>query len=116
MSKLFFDSLVDLTKVEKEIKKAVKDKESQIEMIHLIDEMVHHRVIGCILDRLPEYHHEEFASHISEKPHDESILHYLKTRIGQDVTGFIKEEVYLLSKELLEMVHEETTPKRKKGK
>lgn len=107
MSKLFFDSLVDLSKVEKEIKKITKDKEVQEEFMHLIDEMVHHRVIGCILDKLPEQHHEEFVGHITDRPDDESVFEYLKQRIGDDVSHFIKEEMYVLGKELLEMIHSE---------
>ena len=107
MSKLFFDHVVDLTGVEKELKKAVPDKETQDELMHIIDEITHHRVMGCILERLPEHHHEEFVKHVADRPHDESIFEYLKERVGQDITGFIKDEMILLAEELLAMIKHE---------
>lgn len=107
MSKLFFDHVVDLSGVEKELKKIVPDKETQEELMQLIDEITHHRVLGCILDYLPEHHHKEFIDHIVDRPHDESILEYLKERIGQDITGFIRQEMIMLAEELLAMIKSE---------
>lgn len=107
MSKLFFDHVVDLSGVEKELKKIVPDKEMQEELLHIIDEITHHRVLGCILERLPEHHHEEFVAHLSDRPHDESIFEYLKERIGEDVQGFIKDEMVMLGEELLAMIKHE---------
>src|SRR3972149_6175670 len=100
MSKLFYDHLVDLSELEKLVKKHVKDEEARHEIYKLIDEILHHRVVGCILDRLPENHHKEFLTHVSEKGHDESILEYLQERITEDVEEFIKHEVYLVGTEL----------------
>lgn len=108
MSKLFFDHLVDLSGVEREIKKAIPDKDAQDEMIQIIDEIAHHRVVGCILDRLPKSSHKEFINHVADRPHDQSIFEYLKNQIGEDITDFVKKEVALLGSELLSMVSEET--------
>lgn len=104
MSKIFYDHLLDLSEVEKEIKKHVKDADERAEIYHLVDEIVHHRVVGCILDRLPESNHKEFLEKFSEKPHDAELIPYLGTRIADDVETFIREEVYLLGTELLQLV------------
>lgn len=104
MSKLFHDHIVDLSDVEKEIKKVVKDKEAQEELIHLVDELVHHRVVGCILDRLPEKHHEEFVDKLHKAPHDKNILHFVSERVTEDVYEFIRFEMRKLSAEIMAMI------------
>lgn len=103
MSKLFYDHLVDLGELEKLVKKHVKSEESRHEIYKLIDEIVHHRVVGCILDRLPERHHREFLDQVHRRAYDEGILDYLRERVTEDVEEFIRREVYLLGTELLEM-------------
>jgi hypothetical protein len=104
MSKLFYDNMLDLSQVEKEIKKHVKDAEAREEVYHLIDEIVHHRVLGCILDKLPAANHKEFLSRFSEKPHDQTLVKYLSERIATDVEVFIREEMVMLGTELLQLV------------
>jgi hypothetical protein len=76
--------------------------------------MVHHRVLGCILDRLPKEHHEEFLTKFSERPHDENLFEYLRDRIIDDVEEFIKAEIRLLSSELLMLIEESTRSKEAK--
>lgn len=113
MSKLFYDHLVDLSEVEKVIKKNVKDKGAQEELFGLIDEIVHHRVVGCILDNLPEHHHEEFIDHVSKRPHDEGILDFLREHVVTDLETFLMNEVHTLSSELLFLISEETNSSKK---
>src|SRR3990167_751298 len=103
MSKLFYDHLVDMAELEKLVKKNVKDAEARNEIYGLIDEIVHHRVVGCILERLPEHHHKEFLDHVHSRAHDEGILDYVRERVVEDVEEFIKREVYLVGTELLAM-------------
>lgn len=103
MSKLFYDHLVDFSELEKLVKKHVKDADARYEIYHLVDEIAHHRVVGCILDKLPAHHHKEFLDHVAEHPHDHSILEYLRERVSEDVEEFIRHEIYALGTELLEM-------------
>lgn len=104
MSKIFYDHLLDLSEVEKEIKENVKDPDSRAEIYHLVDEIIHHRVVGCILDKLPTEHHKEFITKFSDKPHDTELIKYLGERIPEDIENFIREEVYLLGTELLQLI------------
>ena len=104
MSKLFFDQLVVLDAVDAEIKKVATSKEEREELWGLVDEMVHHRIMGCVLDALPSPHHEEFLAKFNRAPHDESLLDYLKEKIGENIEEIIRQEVGNLAFELLEEI------------
>lgn len=116
MAKLFYDDYLNLEEVEKILKKNVKDDGAREEIYKLIDEIAHHRVLGCILDRLPEKHHKEFMGHVHERPHDEGILHYLKDKLTEDVGEFLRTETHKLSEEFLEIIHEKSDEKSSKKK
>lgn len=104
MSLVFYDHLLDFSDLEKAIKKHVDDPKDREELFEIIDQITHHRVVGSILDRLPAVHHDEFLARVSQKPHDQSIFSYLTERIAEDVTTFIRHEVYVLGRELLLLV------------
>jgi len=103
MSKLFYDYLVELKEIDKQIKKVAKTSEEREELWGLVDEIVHHKVMGCILDRLPRAHHEEFLDLFHKSPHDEELLFaYLRKKVGDNIEDLIKQEIGDLSDDLLE--------------
>lgn len=105
MSKLFYDHLVELKKIDKLIKKVAKTSEEREELWGLVDEIVHHRVMGCILDKLPREHHEEFLEMYHARPHDDEYLFgYLKEKIGENVEELIKQEIGTLGTDILEEI------------
>lgn len=104
MSKIFYDHLLDLSEVEKQIKTHIKDPEERAEIYQLVDEIVHHRIVGCILDNLPKEHHKEFLEKFGEKPHDSELFKYLGERVVGDVEHFIRQEMYVLGSELLQLI------------
>jgi hypothetical protein len=102
MSKLFFDHLIDLKDIDKEIKKVTRSSEEREELWRLVDEMVHHKVMGCILDKLPREQHEEFLDMFHKSPHDEELLlSYLKHRVGDNIEEIIKQEIGGFASDLL---------------
>ncbi len=102
MSKLFFDHLVELKEIEKQIKKVAKSQEEKEELWGLVDEMVHHKVMGCILDKLPKDNHEEFLGLFHKSPHDgELIFAYLRKKIGDNIEELIRQEIGDLSTDIL---------------
>lgn len=109
MSKLFWDNYVDLGKVERRIKKIVKDPDERVEMFALVDEIIHHRALGCILDNLPEKDHKDFLSEFAKRPHDEGLFVFLRERVEVDFKQFIKHEMHLLLDELLLITHDKWT-------
>ena len=101
MSKIFYDNLIILEEVETEIKKAAETSEEKEELWHLVDEIIHHRVLGCILDKLPGEYHGEFLEKFHKTPHDESLIIFLKEKSGEDIEDLIRKEIENLNSELL---------------
>jgi len=102
MSKLFFDHLLEFKKLDREIRKIAKTTEEREEIWALVDEIIHHKVVGCILDKLPRDNHEEFLEIFHKAPHDEELIFgYLKTKVGPDIEETLKKEIEKISEELL---------------
>ena len=104
MSKIFYDRLIVLDDVDSEIKAIAKSHEERDELWQLVDEMVHHRVLGTILDKLPSGNHDEFLERFGKAPYDESILDFLKEKIGENIEELLKQELGGLAFELLEEI------------
>lgn len=102
MSKIFYDHLINLDKVEKKIKKITLREEEKQELWDIVDEIVHHKVFGCIMDNLPDEHHEDFLDKFQKAPYDEGLVDYLSERIGKNFDELIKQELGNLAFELLE--------------
>lgn len=106
MSKLFFDHLVELKNIDKEVKKIAKTPEEREEIWALIDEIIHHKVMGCVLDNLPRENHEEFLEMYHKSPHNEELLFgYLKSKASPKIEELIKEEIIQLENNLLNEIH-----------
>ena len=106
MSKLFFDRLMVLEEVELEIKKTASSKEEREELWMLVDEIVNHKVLEKVLDKLPRAHHEEFLELFHKCPHDEqAIFGYLKGKTGQDnIEEILREELKSISTDILKEI------------
>ena len=106
MSNIFYDHLLDLKDLDREIKKAAKTSEEREELWKLIDEIVHHRVLGCILDNLPRRNHDEFLELFHKSPHDKDLLMgYLKKQIGDNFEELLRQELGSISTDLLKEIH-----------
>lgn len=101
MSKLFFDHLLSLEEVEKEIKRVSSTKEEEEELWGIVDEIVHHKILGCILERLPEENHTEFLERFHKAPYDMGIMEFLVAKIGENIEEIIRQEIGGLAYELL---------------
>ena len=101
MSKLFYDHLIILTEVETEIKSMAETEEERHELWQIVDEILHHRILHLFLDKLPEMHHDEFLHRFHKSPHDENLLGFLNERIEESVEDLVKEEMELLTSEIL---------------
>lgn len=101
MSMLFFDHLVKINKLDKKIKKIVGSNEELQEIWLYVEEIIHHKVLGCCLEHLPNDHHKQFLNMLHDHPYDKEIIKYLKIKTGKDIEKIIKLEVSKLTKELL---------------
>lgn len=104
MSKLFWDHLVELEEIEGILREQELEHEEKEELHQLVDEMVHHRVLGCVLDHLPREYHEEFLNRFHAAPHDTRIIIFLQIKTPReiDIEEKIREEIQKLKDELLE--------------
>ena len=101
MSKIFYDHLIILEEIDIVVKDIAQTKDEQEELWKLIDEIIHHRILGTIFDHLPREHHDEFLDRFHRWPHDERHIEWLNQRVHRDIEDVIKEEVRLLEKEIL---------------
>lgn len=102
MSKIFYDYLIEFTEVEMVINSSSSDPDEKEEMHRLIDEIIHHRVIGCVLSSLPVHHHEEFLERLHQAPYSEDLMRYLQERIEENIEEKIKKELAQYKKELIQ--------------
>jgi len=102
MSKLFYDHLVVLEELEHHIKHTAETPEEKEEMWSIVDEILHHRIMGCVLDKLPEEDHYEFLEKFHHTPHDAELFNYINLRIDEDIEEAIKKEIEEIKEELLE--------------
>jgi hypothetical protein len=104
MSKIFYDHIIVLEEVEREIGSLAKSQEEKHELWQIVDEIVHHKVFGCILDNLPKKYHQEFLGKFHETPHDETLLDFLKERVKEDIEELIRQEIGDLASEILQEI------------
>lgn len=107
MSKLFYDKFIILEELDHHIRHASESVEEKEELWSIIDEIIHHRVIGCVLDKLPEEDHYEFLDKFHEAPHDEELYNYINMRIDEDIEDAIRNEMADIREELLEEMESE---------
>ncbi|QLG69681.1 MAG: hypothetical protein CH104c_0450 [Candidatus Woesebacteria bacterium] len=104
MSTVFYDRFLKLEKIEKKLKKIVRDNDEFSELALLIDELIHYRVLSSILKVLPKEHHAEFASLVAKNPADEKIIDFLKSKAEEDIIKIVKEAVLILTLEITGLV------------
>lgn len=104
MSKIFYDHLIILEEVEGVVDKTAKTQEEKEELWAIVDEMIHHRILGCILDVLPKEHHHEFLEKFHSAPHDQGLIDFLNSVVEEDVEELIRNESKGLEQEILKEV------------
>jgi len=102
MSKLFFDKLIVLEKVEVRINEIAESREEKEELWHIIDDMVHHRVMDVILEKLPIKYHDKFLRKYKKAPYDENIFKFLSAKVEDNIEEIIKAEIGTLAFDILE--------------
>lgn len=98
--KAFYSSLVDLEDLEAEINNFPLSDEERYEIIHIVDDILHHKVMDSIMNILPVEHHKKFVEWFSQTPHDQELLDFLREHATTDpeakiltVTEVVKREI-----------------------
>jgi hypothetical protein len=101
MSSIFWDQLTALDEVEEKIKALEVSSEEREEIWMIVDEIIHHKVMGCILDHLPGQHHQDFLNRFHQKPHDTELFDYLREKAGEDIEAVLKSQMDQIKQEIL---------------
>ena len=103
MSSLFFDHLININQLQSRIDQ-LEITELELHQLHRqIDELIQHRVVEVILDRLHQDHHHTFISNLQQNPADTEILVWLNQYI-QDVESQIQKAIQELEQELIQEI------------
>ena len=81
MSKLFYDHLVLTHELHSEVEMLDVEKKYKVEIVEVIEETIHHEVLHLILNELDEKHHAYFLEIYHQKPHDPSLMEFLKSNV-----------------------------------
>jgi len=114
MSKIFFDHLIELDVVEAEIKKASKTPEEKEELWRIVDDIVNHKALAFILDKLPIQHHGQFLEKFHQAPHAADLFNYLSEKIGENIEELLRQELGSIAYNLLSEISGNTKDKKTK--
>lgn len=98
---LFYDKLIIINSLDKKIKKITRSSEEKQELWQMVEEIIHHKVLGCCLTHLPKDNHQEFLEMFHNAPHDQKLLKFLDNKSKKDMKKIIKQEIKNLTKDLL---------------
>ncbi len=101
MSRIFYDHLTNFAKIEKLIKTSATSADEKEELWKIVDEIVHHKVMGCILDNLDKKHHGEFLDKFTKAPFDDQLIIYLEEKSSTKISLKIKNTVQEIEAEIL---------------
>jgi hypothetical protein len=102
MSKVYYDHLIILEEVEIEVRNLPNEKEEKMELEHMIEEIIHHKVMERVLNHLPRQNHAEFLDKFTQKPFDHGLISYIDEKIEESIEKHISDEIGKLKKELLQ--------------
>lgn len=81
MSQLFYDHIISTHTIHTEIETLNITVEEKITIINIFEDTIHHRIIHTILDHLEKKDHNYFLELLHQKPHHQSVLEFLKSKI-----------------------------------
>lgn len=84
------------------IKSYAKTREEREELWRIVEEIMHHRIMGCVLDNLPKEHHDEFLDKLSKSNFNEELIEYLNKKTNKNMDEEIAHEIELIEKEILQ--------------
>lgn len=106
MSKIFYDHLIIIEEVIAVLDEHKLSPKERTELLQLMDQTLHHRILDVILTLLPKEHHETFLTRFHKAPHDPGLIPFLKERTNKDIEKVILSEANKTKKELLTLLQE----------
>jgi hypothetical protein len=82
---LFYDHLINKNEIHYHIDTLHSNKEHQLKLKEIIDEVIHQEIISFIISKLKRFHHQLFLDKFHTAPYDPDILIFLKENIHPEV-------------------------------
>ncbi len=101
MSKIFYDHLIIIEEITAVLDEHKLSPKERTELLQLMDQTLHHRILDVILTLLPKEHHETFLTRFHKAPHDAGLIPFLKDTTGVDIEREILREANIVKKELV---------------
>jgi hypothetical protein len=101
MTKIFYDHLTIIEEVTAELDLYKLSADEREEIIRIIDETMHHRVLDLILTHLPKEKHRTFLEGFHKDPADQKHLDYLRREISAEIDQKIAAEAKKVKQEIL---------------
>lgn len=89
MTKFFWDHLYHLDEVKLTLDKHGLKEEEKIQLLEVVGQTIHLRVVDIILTHLPKEKHQQFLDAFSSEPHHPGLLENLKKDITDLETKII---------------------------
>ncbi len=113
---LFYSHLINLKDLIRQLQSFGLRPEEHDEIIEIVEDTLHHRILIAILDILPEEHHEVFIARFTKTPHDRELLKFLRENAVSDPEVKIMSEAEIAKREFLFDIHFSKPKKRQQGK
>lgn len=100
MKQVFYYHLLNFPEVEERLDKHGLAEKEREEILLIIKETIHYRVVAEVMTHLPQKHHEWFLTEYTNLPHQEGLLEKLKDKI-EDIEEKIKAVASQVKQEIL---------------
>lgn len=104
MSKIFYDHLIIIEEVIAVLDEHKMSPKERTELLQLMDQTLHHRILDVILTLLPKEHHETFLTRFHKAPHDAGLILFLKEHTTVNIEKKILTEANKTKKELIKLL------------
>lgn len=101
MTKIFYDHLTVIEEVTTELDLYKISPDEREELVRIVDETMHHRILDLILTHLPKDKHHTFLTGFHQNPQDLKHLEFLRREISAEIDQKIKEEAKKVKQEIL---------------
>ncbi len=100
--KFFYSHLVNLNDLIKEVDRLNLEIAERDEILDIIEDIFHHRILDELINTLPTHLHKEFLEILEENVEDIRLIDYLKQKATYDpeikvitITEVVKKEILL---------------------
>ncbi len=100
VNKPFYHRLIQMDRIYLAVKRTGLTGKQETELIGLIEETFHTRVLDSILEKLPLEKHEEFLEKFNQKPHDLSLWKFMDQEFNE-LQENLRKTLSLLEEEIL---------------